>query len=274
MAKLSAMKIYLDTSNVEEIRKAQLALKEVGSKLGGITTNPTTASQYAAETGREPKDIFLEIATVVDGKISVETIGTDDYNPRNIAVDQLVEEAHEIASWHKRFVVKIPCTPEGLRATRALHGKVPINMTLAFSVDDALCTAIAGANYCSPFVGRLDERIPGEGTRIAQGICHLYREKNFATEVLFASSRNPEHVYQAYQMGAHICTMPYKVFVKLDPRRAAEMQSNPLHYTPKEPTDITEMDLIMPRKEEGLQRFLDDASKVSYSIGKGVTKKV
>ncbi|MEK6837100.1 MAG: transaldolase family protein, partial [Nanoarchaeota archaeon] len=112
------MKIYLDTSNVEEIRKAQLLLKEAGSKLDGITTNPTTASQYALATRREPKDIFLEIASIVDGPISVETIGCNDYNPKSITVDQLVEEAYEIASWHPRFVVKIPCTPEGLTATR------------------------------------------------------------------------------------------------------------------------------------------------------------
>ncbi len=260
------MKIYLDTSNVEEIRKAQLLLKEAGSKLDGITTNPTTASQYAAATSREPKDIFLEIASIVDGPISVETIGCNDYNPKSITVDQLVEEAYEIASWHPRFVVKIPCTPEGLTATRMLHGKIPVNMTLVFSVDDALCAAIVGASYCSPFVGRLDERLPGEGTRIAQKICELYKERDFGTEVLFASARNPEHVYMAYQMGSHICTMPHNVFMKLDPRRMAEMQRNPLHYTPKQPSDITTHELIMPRKEEGLQRFLDDARKVGYSI--------
>lgn len=264
------MKIYLDTSNIEEIRKAQLLLREAGSKLDGITTNPTTASQYAAQTGREPKDIFLEIASIVDGPISVETIGCDDYDPKSITVDQLIEEAREIARWHPRFVVKIPCTPEGLRATRELHSKIPVNMTLVFSVDDALCTAVAGATYCSPFIGRLDERVPGEGLRIAQAICKLYEERKFATQVLFASARNPEHVYVAYQMGAHITTMPFKVFMAIDPRRMAEMQQNPMHHTPKSPTDITTHQLIMPRKEEGLQRFLDDASKVGYSIGKKV----
>lgn len=266
----SLMKIYLDTSNIEETRKAQLALKEVGSKLDGITTNPTTASQYAAATGREPKDIFLEIASIVDGPISVETIGCDDYDPKSITVDRLLEEAQEIARWHPRFVVKMPCTPEGLQATRELHGKIPVNMTLVFSVDDALCTAVAGANYCSPFIGRLDERVPGEGLRIAQGICELYKERDFGTEVLFASARNPEHVYRAYQMGSHIATLPYKVFMELDQRRMAEMQTNQLHYTPRSPLDITGHELIMPRKEEGLKRFLDDARKVNYSILKKI----
>src|SRR3989344_2821025 len=104
------MKIYLDSSNVDEIRKAQLALSEAGSRLDGITTNPTTASQYALETGREPKDIFLEIASLVEGgPVSVETIGCNTYNPRDITVDQILSEAREIASWSKQFVVKIPC---------------------------------------------------------------------------------------------------------------------------------------------------------------------
>ncbi len=262
------MKIYLDSSNVDEIRKAQLALSEAGSRLDGITTNPTTASQYALETGREPKDIFLEIASLVEGPVSVETIGCNTYSPKDITVDQILNEAREISSWSKQFVVKIPCTPEGLLATRELHGKIPVNVTLVFSVDDALCTAVAGANYCSPFVGRLDERVPGEGLRIAQKICDLYKEREFGTEVLFASARNPEHVYRAYHMGSHISTLPFKVFLGLDARRMAEMQKTSLHYTPKAPLDITTHQVIMPRKEEGMQRFLDDAKKAGYSINK------
>lgn len=259
------MKIYLDTADIGEIEKANEALRAVGSRLDGVTTNPTSASQYAAASGMEPKAIFREIAKRVEGPVSVETIGCSDYDPRHITVEQLLEEAEEIRSWHERFVVKMPCTPEGLAATRQLYGRVPVNMTLVFSVDDALCAAVAGAAYCSPFVGRLDERIPGEGTRIARAIAQLYKERSFATELLFASARTPEHVFSAAAIAAHIVTMPYSVFVQLDPKALVGMQHEQ-PFVPEKPVDVTKLALLMPRKEEGLARFLSDGEKAGYRI--------
>ncbi|MDI6721354.1 MAG: transaldolase family protein [Candidatus Aenigmarchaeota archaeon] len=260
------MKIFLDTSNTEEIRKAREAIEKAGGRLDGITTNPTSASQYAMESGKKPRDIFLEIADITDGPVSVEAIGCSDYDTRKITADQLAEEAHEIAGWHKNFVVKMPCTSEGLVATREICHEVPVNMTLVFSVDDALCTAHAGAAYCSPFVGRLDERVPLLGVRTAEKICELYKERNFRTEVLFASARSPAHIEFAYAIGSHICTIPYKLFSSMNMGRLAEMRKMAVHNTPQNPVDIRKLDLLMPRKEEGLKRFLDDAAKAGYRI--------
>src|SRR3989338_6603931 len=124
------MKIFLDSSNVEEIQKAQQALKSVGSHgLDGITTNPSLASQYAMQSGRKPKDIFLDIAKIVNGPISVQTLGTQDYDPRTVSAEHFLKEAREIRFWYRNFVVKMPCVPQALIATRKAYEEgIPVNM--------------------------------------------------------------------------------------------------------------------------------------------------
>ena len=270
------MHIYLDTANIKEIEAAQSAMRNAGTLLDGITTNPTTASAYSKETGMKPKDVFLRIADMVNGPVSVETLGCSSYNPEDITTEMLMDEAFEIAEWHPRFVVKMPCTPEGVEATQLLSSDfppVPVNMTLVFSEQDALCTAHAGARYCSPFVGRIEDRVPGEGFRTAESICRMYREMKFPTDVLFASARDPDYVRRAHKMGAHICTVPYKVFTSMDPAEVREMQENPLHYTPEstyskrfEIYEPTKSGMAAELREAGLKRFLDDARGAGYRI--------
>jgi transaldolase len=192
------MKIFLDTANLQEIRRAA-ALGVVD----GVTTNP---SLLAKETG-DPEKILVEICRTINGPISGEVVATD--------AEGMIKEGRHLASLHENVVVKIPCITEGLKATKVLSGEGKrINMTLVFSPTQALLAAKAGARFVSPFVGRLDD-ISTPGMELVADIIQIFDHYDFDCEVLAASLRHPLHVVEAARMGADIVTMPMSVFEKL-----------------------------------------------------------
>jgi transaldolase len=193
------MKFFLDTASLDEIRQA-MAL----GILDGITTNPT----LVAKEKRKFRELILEICEVVKpGVVNAEVVSTDTAG--------MLREAHEIAPWHPSIVVKVPMTPDGIRAVSTLTKEgIRTNVTLVFSAAQALVVAKAGAYFVSPFLGRLDD-IAENGLGLLQEIMTIYRAYNFKTEVLAASLRHPIHVVEAAKMGAHIGTMPFKVFEQL-----------------------------------------------------------
>ncbi len=193
------MKFFLDTASLDEIRQAAAL-----GILDGITTNPT----LVAKEKRKFRELILEICEVVKpGVVNAEVVSTDTAG--------MLREGHEIATWHPGIVVKIPMTPDGIRAVSVLSKEgIRTNVTLVFSAAQALIVAKAGAYFVSPFLGRLDD-ISENGLGLLQEIMTIYRAYNFKTEVLAASLRHPIHVVEAAKMGAHIGTMPFKVFEQL-----------------------------------------------------------
>jgi transaldolase len=192
------MKFFLDTANVREIEQAV----EMGV-LDGVTTNPT----LLAKEGRDPVQVLKEICKIVDGPVNAEVISTD--------FEGMIKEARRWAELSDNIVVKIPMTREGMKAVRALSEEgIPTNVTLVFSPSQALIAAKAGADYVSPFVGRLDDRSE-EGMELVSKIIQIFDNYGFETEVIVASIRHPMHVVEAALMGADIATMPYAVFEKL-----------------------------------------------------------
>jgi transaldolase len=192
------MKFFIDTANVDEIRKAH----ELGV-IDGVTTNPS----LMAKEGKDPVQILKEICSVVDGPVSAEVVG--------LTADEMVKEARALAKIHKNIVVKIPMIEEGVKAVKKLSGLgIRTNVTLVFSSTQALIAAKAGAAYVSPFVGRLDD-ISHVGMDLIGDIIQIYENYLFATEVIVASIRNPLHVVEAAKMGAHISTIPYSVITQL-----------------------------------------------------------
>lgn len=192
------MKIFLDTANVENIRKA------VGwGILDGVTTNPT----LIMKEGRDHKQVIQEIAEIVKGPISVEGVGE--------TAEQLVSDALEFSKWAPNVVAKVPMTPEGIKAVFILSKRrIPTNVTLVFSPSQALLVAKAGATYVSPFLGRLDD-VSENGMDLIRDIASIYKNYGFKTEILAASIRSPLHVVEAAKAGAHIATMPYEIYEKL-----------------------------------------------------------
>ncbi len=193
------MKFFLDTANLEEIRQ--------GVSLGvidGVTTNPT----LVAKEKRPFREHILDICTIVkDGVVNAEVVSTDTAG--------ILREAHEITAWHPNIVVKVPAIPDGVRALSVLSKEgIRVNVTLVFSASQALIVAKAGAYFVSPFLGRLDD-ISTDGLTLLREIMEIYRAYNFSTQVLAASLRHPLHVIEAARMGAHIGTMPFKVFEQL-----------------------------------------------------------
>ena len=193
------MKFFLDTGNLEEIRKAAAT-----GVLDGITTNPT----LAAKEKMRFRELVLEICEIVKpGVVSAEVVATD--------TEGMLREAHEVATWHPNVIVKVPMTVDGVKALSVLSKEgIRVNMTLVFSPTQALIAAKAGAYFVSPFLGRLDD-ISQNGLALLREILDIYRAYDFKTEVLAASLRHPMHVVAAARMGAHIGTMPYKVFEQL-----------------------------------------------------------
>lgn len=211
------MKLFLDTANLDEIREAA----DIGL-IDGVTTNPS----LIAKEGRSLKDVVKEICDIVDGPISAEVISTDYEGMRKEALD-LVEV-------HKNIVVKVPLTRDGLKTVSHLSREgVRFNVTLCFSAAQALLAAKAGATFISPFVGRWDD-IDTHGIDLIPNIVEIYENYGYETEVLVASVRSPIHVTDAAVAGAHIATIPKKVF--------DQMFKHPL-------TDI------------GLEKFLADYNK-------------
>ena len=213
------MKLFIDTANIGEIAE----VNEWGV-ICGVTTNPS----LIAKEGRDFKQVIEEITNIIDGPISAEVISLEK--------ERMVEEAIELAKIHPNIVIKIPMTKEGLKAVKVLSKEgIKTNVTLVFSPNQALLAARAGANYVSPFIGRLDD-IGNEGMNIIYDIVQIFDIHGIDTEIIAASIRHPIHVLEAAKSGAHIATIPYKVF--------SQMLTHPL-------TDI------------GIERFLKDWEEVN-----------
>lgn len=192
------MKFFIDTANIDEIRKAN----ELGV-IDGVTTNPS----LIAKEGRQPITLLKEICRIVNGPISAEAV--------SMKADDMIKEAKALARIHKNIVVKIPMTSDGLKAVKKLSADgIKTNVTLIFSPSQALLAAKAGATYVSPFVGRLDD-ISHNGMSLVADILEIFDNYMFNTEVIVASIRNPLHVVEAAKMGAHIATIPYSVIIQL-----------------------------------------------------------
>ncbi len=192
------MKLFLDTANIAEIKE----INDWGV-LSGVTTNPT----LVAKEGVDFKSRVIEICNVVDGPVSAEVTTTD--------IKEMIKQGEDIAKWHKNITVKCPLTPQGLQTCRHLANQgVKVNVTLCFSVNQAILAARAGATFVSPFVGRLDD-INEDGMELVGQIVDAFNNYDFGTQVLAASIRHPMHVTQAALLGADVATLPYDVFKKL-----------------------------------------------------------
>jgi len=214
------MKFFIDTANLDEIRQAA----DMGI-LDGVTTNPSLLSK---EKGKGSyREILTEICKVVPGSVSAEVVAID--------AEGMIREGKDLAKIADNITIKIPTILEGLKAIKALTSEgIQTNATLVFNPMQALMVAKAGATYASPFVGRLDD-ISHNGMRLIEKIVTIYENYDYATEVLVASVRSTQHVITAALMGAHVCTIPFKVL--------AQLIQHPL-------TDI------------GLKKFLEDWEKV------------
>lgn len=213
------MKFFIDTANLDQVR-------EIASwgVLNGVTTNP---SLVAKEGGADFKETVLAMCDLVD-EVSAQVTATE--------FEEMKQQADEYSSWHKNVVVKVPMTTEGLKTISYCSGKgIPTNTTLVFSVPQAIMAAKAGATMISPFVGRLDD-LGMDGMELIEDIMQAWSHYGFETQVLVASIRNTEHVVRAAKCGAHICTIPYKVF-----------------------TDLPQHDLT----DKGLKKFLEDWESVT-----------
>ena len=192
------MRFFIDTANVEEIRRA--------AKMGficGVTTNPS----LIAKEGRDFSEVIREIAQIVDGPISGEVISLD--------AAAMIDEGRQIAGLHPNMVVKIPMTEEGLEAVSVLSKEgIRTNVTLIFSAAQALLAARAGATYVSPFLGRLDD-ISTDGLQLIADIAEIFSVHAIETQIIAASIRHPMHVVECAKLGAHIATVPYKVLQQM-----------------------------------------------------------
>ncbi len=192
------MKFFIDTADVNEIREAHAL-----GLVDGVTTNPS----LIAKSGRKFKDVIKEIVSIVDGPISAEVISLD--------APGMIKEGKELAKIHKNIVVKLPMTPEGLKACKALTDKgIKTNVTLIFTSMQALLAAKAGATYVSPFVGRLDD-ISQDGMGIVEEIRVIFDNYGYTSEIIVASIRNPIHVLNSALIGADVATIPYSVMLQL-----------------------------------------------------------
>jgi len=194
------MKFFVDTANVDEIRKAN----DMGI-ICGVTTNPS----LIAKSGRDFGEVIREITSIVDGPISGEVKAT------TVDAEGMIKEGREIAAIHPNMVVKIPMTIEGLKAVKVLAAEgIKTNVTLVFSANQALLAARAGATYVSPFLGRLDD-ISQPGIDLIETISEIFALHGIETEIIAASIRNPIHVTDCALAGADIATVPYGVLEQM-----------------------------------------------------------
>jgi transaldolase len=192
------MKLFLDTANLDEIREGVR-----WGVLRGVTMNPS----LVAKEERDFLPLAKEVCSIVDGDVSVETIGDD--------AEQLVRQGREIVQIADNAIVKVAITPNGLNAISRLSAEgIRVNVTLVFSATQAILAAEAGAYIVSPFLGRLDD-VATDGLRLLSDICEIYAIQGYDTQVLAASLRHPVHVIEAARMGSDIATMPFKVFEAL-----------------------------------------------------------
>ncbi len=219
------MKIFIDTANIDEIRKAN-----DWGVIDGVTTNPSLVAKEK-DKGKDFRAIVKEICGIVEGDISAEVVATD--------YEGMLSEARTLSRVHKNVVVKIPLTPEGLKAVKVLEKEgIRCNVTLCFSANQALLAAKAGAYIISPFAGRLDD-IGQSGVELVEEIREIYDNYDFKTKILFASVRHADHVKQAALLGADIATCPFSVIEQL---------------------------FRHPLTDAGLKRFLDDWAKLGQKI--------
>ena len=216
------MKFFIDSANLDEI-------KQVASwgLVDGVTTNPS----LLAKEGKPFKQTIQEICSIVDGPVSAEVVATK--------ADEMIREARIVTSWHPNVVAKVPFGPEGMTAVRKLSPEgIRTNVTLLFSVGQALIAAKAGATFLSNFVGRVDD-LGGEGMVAVKDTVDMVRTYNFKSEVLVASIRSPQTIVESVRAGAHIATVPFKI-----------------------------LDLLYkhPLTDKGLQQFLDDWKKSGLTI--------
>ncbi len=224
------MELYVDTANIEHIRHAA----SLGF-ISGVTTNPSLLAKEDPHV--DVKERILEIHKLVGGHLSVEVISTN--------AQGMIREAEEILSWFPQATIKIPMIPEGLAATKVLSKNgIPTNVTLVFSVTQAIAANNAGASYVSVFMGRLDD-IGYDSNVILQDICDIWDLHDFESRIIAASIRHPVHIVQAAKAGAHISTVPYNVL----------MQS-----------------LKNPLTDAGLEKFLADYDKLQTEKQKALEK--
>ena len=196
--RVRGMKIFLDSANIDEIKKA----KDFGI-IDGVTTNPSSVARVEKNLGV----LIEEIANIVDGPICVELVATE--------VEQIISEAEKLTKFHKNVVIKIPATPEGLKAIRFLSKKgIKTGMTLVFSLSQALLAAKVGATYCFPFMGKLED-VGQEGLDVVKEIIQIYKNYDFRTEVIVASIKNSLQVKKAALSGAGGVTIPFDVLKRL-----------------------------------------------------------
>ncbi len=194
------MKFFIDTANVEDIKKAN----DMGI-ICGVTTNPS----LIAKEGRVFEEVIAEIASIVDGPISGEVKAT------TVDAEGMIEEGRAIAKIHPNMIVKLPMTPEGLKACKVLTSEgIKTNVTLIFTANQALLAARAGATYVSPFVGRLDD-ISQHGVDLIAEIAEIFAIAGIETEIIAASVRTTMHVTDCALAGADIATVPYKVLEQM-----------------------------------------------------------
>jgi len=192
------MKIFLDTANLEAIKK----FNDMGL-LDGITTNPSLMSK---EDGN-PKNAMEEITKIIQGDVSLEVLSTE--------YSGMIKEGKRLREYGNNVVVKVPMTPDGLKACKSLSSEgIPVNVTLIFSANQALLAAKSGAKYVSPFIGRLDD-IGQNGMQLIQEIKEIFSNYNFGTQILVASIRHPVHVVDAAKIGADVVTLPPTVLDKM-----------------------------------------------------------
>jgi len=192
------MKIFLDTANIEEIRQAH-----AWGIIDGVTTNPS----LIAKNGKDFIQTIFEIAELVQGPVSAETIAQDTAG--------MVREGKLLAQIHPHIIVKIPLTPEGIAATKQLSDEgIKTNVTLCFQANQALLAAKAGATYISPFLGRLDD-VSNQGVGLIEEIVHIYENYDFKTQVLAASIRHPKHMVDVALAGADVATLPFAILKKM-----------------------------------------------------------
>lgn len=215
------MRFFLDTANVEEVKKAVS-----WGIIDGVTTNPS----LVAKEGRDFKQTVLEICALVSGPVSAEVMSPE--------AEKMVSEGRELAAWHKNVIIKIPCTAEGLKATKILESEgIRINVTLVFSANQVLCAAKAGASYISPFVGRLDDA--GEdGLKMIEESVQIIKNYGFSSQIIVASIRSPLTVSKAALLGAHVATVPFKILEQM---------------------------IKHPLTDAGIKKFVEDWSKVPKS---------
>ena len=192
------MKIFLDTANLESIKK----FNDMGL-VDGITTNPTLLSKE----GGDPKDVMSEITSIIKGDVSLEVVSTK--------YDGMIEEGHKLSQYGKNVVIKVPMTVDGLRTCKTLSSEgIPVNVTLIFSPNQAILAAKSGAKYVSPFIGRLDD-IGHDGMGLIEEILEIFMAYTFDTQVLVASIRHPLHIVNAAKLGADVVTLPPAVLEKM-----------------------------------------------------------